>query len=307
MDPIRIGVIGNVNRDTITFADGSTASSLGGILYTVLALGYLGGPRLEVWPICTIGTDVEPAVRALLSECPSVRSDAMQFVATRNYECWIRYTLDGTKRERLIGEIGPLRRSYLERYLELCDGLLINFITGFELDHTARVAIRGSLKGPVLMDFHSLSLGRNADGSRYLRRPHDWAEWIALTHIIQMNETEAALLADASPDDPPAEFRASMLRLGPEAAVVTRGRHGVGGAHRNAEGIRHFDLPADRPSEAVDPTGCGDVFLAGLAAGRFLGQDFASCLQLAVRAAGLCSRLKGVRALKRLSELSPID
>ena len=44
------------------------------------------------------------------------------------------------------------------------------------------------------MDIHSLTLGIDKEGKRYLRKIDDWEEWIQNTDYLQMNETEAILL-----------------------------------------------------------------------------------------------------------------
>ena len=54
----RVGVIGSVNRDTIVGDDGTLTQSYGGVLYTALALAYLGRRRVEAWLFGKIGEDV---------------------------------------------------------------------------------------------------------------------------------------------------------------------------------------------------------------------------------------------------------
>ena len=85
--------------------------------------------------------------------------------------------------------------------------------------------------------------------------------------------------------------------------VVARGVEGALGAYRQG-GVHHFcEQPAWMPEKACEPTGCGDVFLAGLGAGLYNCKGLPEAMNIATRAAGLNSRLQGIEALKQLEEL----
>ena len=301
----RVGVIGSVNRDTIAHPNGGLTRSYGGILYTALALAYLGAGRIETWLLGKLGEDVAEEVMGLLVSCPSLRWEGVQIVPAANYHSQIHYHPDGRKEECLSGDIGPLSLESLAPFVPALDGVLINFITGFELELSTLIALRNHLPGPILMDVHSLTLGRAATGARFWRRPQDWETWVAQADVVQMNQEEAALLGELEGPHPSLlhEFARHLLRLGPRWAVVTRGVEGSMGWCREGEGEATFEQPAEAPEGARDPTGCGDVFLAGLGAGLFSGKDLSQAMALATRAAGLNSRLRGVETLARLAEL----
>jgi 1-phosphofructokinase family hexose kinase len=98
-------------------------------------------------------------------------------------------------------------------------------------------------------------------------------------------EAEAALhgvvheAVEAEGADAPAAAVAaarSLCDAGARAALVTVGRHGVGGA--NADGVFWVAAP---PVREVNPVGAGDSFVAGLAVALERGDD--------LRAAALCA------------------
>jgi len=155
------------------------------------------------------------------------------------------------------------------------------------------------------MDVHSLTLGRTAEGDRYWRRPEDWPQWVKLVDIVQMNEGEAALLGAVAtaPVDFLRDFGMRLLDLGPQSAVFTRGSEGVLAVYRDLRGRRQVSIPADRPERAVDSTGCGDVFLAALAAHFCTTGDFEPAIRYATKAASLSSRLRGTHSLQQLAQL----
>ena len=74
--------------------------------------------------------------------------------------------------------------------------------------------------------------------------------------LIKVNEVECALLTGS--DDPDTAGR-RLLELGPELCVITLGQRGS--YYRLAEGGEHMPAFA---VQAVDATGCGDAFVAGL-------------------------------------------
>ena len=310
----RIGVIGSINRDTITHANATQTESYGGVLYTALALAYLGGAGIETWLLCEYGRDVGARVRELFASCPSLRTDGAREVPRPNLHSQIRYLPDATKEECLTGDADPLTWEALAPLVPALDGLVVNFITGFEIELATLRLVRERLQGPILMDVHSLTLGRRSGGERYWRKPNNWEAWIAQADVVQMNDAEAALLGDLEAPGGPAAvsrgllrgFARKLLALGPHGAVITLGTEGAFGALRRGGGEVLWERAAESPELAVDPTGCGDVFLAGLGAGIFSGRDLPDSVDLATRAAGLSSRLRGVEALGRLAEVTTV-
>lgn len=297
MDSRRLGVIGSVNVDAVTTADGQLRQGLGGVLYTVLALSALGRGAVEVWPVCFVGDDVRSAVVQLLSTCGNARLDGL-VPAPASYRCRLRYLADGSKEETLVGEVEPLTAAHLQPLLAGLDALLVNFITGYEIERRELSRVRSSLRGPMVVDVHSLTLGRDAAGRRFWRRPEDWREWVALADVVQMNASEAALLGGLgpAPEERLVEFARSLVQMGPDWAVITRGPLGVVAVSRDRDSPA-IVAAADEPERAVDTTGCGDIFLAALALGRVFGMPLDEAVRAAVHAAGLGSRRAGVGAL----------
>ena len=302
--PLRIGVIGSVNRDSIASVDGCVRRSLGGALYTALALAHLGGDRVEVQLVSRVGADVVDEIDYWIGRCPPLRSEGLLTQESPNYHCQIQYRADGGKTEILSGSLEPLNPDELRPLISRLDGLLVNFITGFELDLETMLALRRETRGTVLIDIHSLVLGRADSGERFWRRPDNWQDWISLADVVQMNEDEAAVLGDldGSEADELSEFALSTLRLGPKGAVVTRGQKGGVAAWRDAEAgsTEVFEFSAPDPHLAVDSTGCGDVFLAAMGLATLGGERFPQAVAIAARAAAANSRLRGIEQLEAL-------
>lgn len=119
--------------------------------------------------------------------------------------------------------------------------------------------------------------------------------------ILTPNEAEAKVLLGYRPEAgiDPSEVTRELLRLGPRSVVVTLGEQGALIATQDWEkGVPAIKVPA------VDTTGAGDAFNAGLAVAMARGADLEAAVHLAVITGGLAVTKDGVvPALPRVSEV----
>jgi sugar/nucleoside kinase (ribokinase family) len=204
------------------------------------------------------------------------------------------------------------------------DAIYLNFISGFELTLGTAQALRQGFHGPIYADLHSLFLGMHHDGIRVLQPLADPAAWFACFDAVQLNEDEMRQL---SPD--PLSLSAQALAAGTSLLVVTLGPKGaayvaaqgfdewviddralaqgggqtVGPSARltvrpSARPIRTALIPAPRV-DALDPTGCGDVFGAAACARLLAGDGIETALAHATALAGRNAVLRGAGGLGR--------
>jgi ribokinase len=118
---------------------------------------------------------------------------------------------------------------------------------------------------------------------------------LALTDVCIASE---ALARELAPDDEGALAR--LAALGPRDVVVTLGARGSVGRAAGGPLVRQPIFAVD----AVDTTGCGDVYHGAYAVGLVRGDDLAGCMELAAAAAALkCRGLGGRAALPTAAEL----
>jgi ribokinase len=109
--------------------------------------------------------------------------------------------------------------------------------------------------------------------------------------ILTPNEAEAKVLLGHRPDAgiDASQLARELLRIGPRNVVVTLGGQGAFIATRTWE----KEVPAIKVP-AVDTTGAGDAFNAGLAVGLAHGADLEAAVNLAVITGGLAVTKDGV-------------
>jgi ribokinase len=129
-----------------------------------------------------------------------------------------------------------------------------------------------------------------------LTKPGDPAliELLARTHVLVLNETEAASLAthagSAAPQDIDG-WRALAARIGTAATVITLGARGAVGFDGE-----HTWWQPPFPADVVDTTGAGDAFCGALAHALAAGYDLREAVRRACAAGALATERLGAQA-----------
>jgi len=301
-----IALIGFPARDTKHFSDGRVVESLGGVLFSALASAALAASmELDTVPISNIGRDVASEGMKTLAD-GGCRLEAVQVVDDCTQHSTILIENENERRERISGVLPTLWAEQIEPWLT-ARLIAVNFITGNELDLATFHTLRERYDGPIVMDFHTLGLRTLDDGRRVPRKRNDWAEWLQIPTIVQMNREEAETLAGCALDN--AErcmaFARGLLDLGPQAVVITCAEDGAVGAERERNGFRTSSVLVQPVSEVVDTVGCGDVFLAGLAIGWMIWGALEPAMRLGAHAAALHTTYDGLTEMSKLREIRP--
>src|SRR5262249_8100064 len=114
---------------------------------------------------------------------------------------------------------------------------------------------------------------------------------LRLVDVLTPNQTEAKVLSGRNPDDPanPEEVAHDLIRRGVRQVVMTLGERGA--LLVNPSSAKH--IPAT-PVSAVDTTGAGDAFNAGLAIALASGEGRESAVEFAVVTGGMAVTKEGV-------------
>ena len=98
----------------------------------------------------------------------------------------------------------------------------------------------------------------------------DWKdkrEILSCTDFLKLNEHEMAVIANSKN---PRTVALQLAELGVKEVIITLGSYGSLIYADN----RFYEIPAYKPREVVDATGCGDTYSAGYLYMRSLGADF---------------------------------
>jgi ribokinase len=150
------------------------------------------------------------------------------------------------------------------------------------------------LEIPVAAAEAALSLGRASGATTILNpapvRPLPPAV-LRLIDVLTPNQVEAKVLSGRSPDAAidPEDLARDLIRSGVKQVVMTLGERGA--LIVTADSSKH--VPAISVS-AVDTTGAGDAFNAGLAMALASGSSLEAAVQFAVVAGGLAVTREGV-------------
>ena len=308
----RVGIVGSLVWDVIHGRDPLAApvEEWGGIAYALAGLDASLPEDWEIVPLIKVGRDLAPRAAEFLGTLSRLAPGARCVeVEEPNNRVVLHYQQAERRCERMSGgvpawtwpELGPMVRDL--------DALYVNFISGFEMSLGTTQLLRRGFGGPLYADLHSLFLGMRQDGMRTIRALPDAPSWFGCFDMVQVNEDEMRELSDD-----PLALSAMALRENVKLLVVTLGARGVvyvqdgrdGRDGREGRGIVGGEGGPVRSGlveaayvEAVDPTGCGDVFGASAFSRLLAGDEVEAALGHANRMAGRNATFRGASGLAR--------
>jgi len=304
----RIGVIGSLVWDEIHGRDPAAGpvEEWGGIAYALAGMDAALPADWEIVPLIKVGADMAPQAREFLATLRRLAPGARFIeVPVANNRVVLHYQSRERRCERMAGGVPGWNWTELGPMVRDLDAIYVNFISGFEMCVYTAELLRRGFAGPIMADLHSLFLGMGQDGVRVLRPLAEADRWFGCFDTVQMNEEEMGQL---SPD--PLALAARALAAGVSLLTVTLGERGA--AWVAAPGLERLASRGSRAGvglpirtalvaaprvEALDPTGCGDVFGATLAARLAAGDPVSEALEAATRAGSRNAMFRGASGL----------
>ena len=296
----KVGVVGSMVWDAIYGRDPLTApvEEWGGIAYALAGMDAALPPDWEIVPLIKVGRDLAGPAQEFLRTLSRVTPGGRFIeVPAPNNRVVLHYQTSERRCERMSGGVPGWNWTELGPMVRDLDALYVNFISGFEMCLGTAEALRRGFPGPIYADMHSLFLGMQRDGVRNLQPLPDAPTWFGCFDMIQMNEEEMEQLSSD-----PLAMSANVLGAGAKLLIVTLGRRGA----------VYFDggrpgSPADRPIrtalvpaplvDALDPTGCGDVFGASCFARLLAGDELEAAMRTAGQYAARNATFRGASGL----------
>lgn len=303
-----MGVVGSLVWDVIHGRDPSAppVEEWGGIAYALAGLDAALPAEWELVPLIKVGRDLAPRAQAFLRTLGRVAPGARFLeVDAPNNRVVLRYQQAERRCERMAGGVPGWTWAELGPMVQDLDALHVNFISGFEMCLGTAQALRQGFRKPIYADLHSLFLGMQHDGVRVLRPLADAAAWFGCFDVVQLNEDEMRQLSDdplaLASEALAAGTRLLVVTLGPKGAawVAAPGFDGFGRPAAGGTAVRTALAPAPRV-DALDPTGCGDVFGAVAMSRLLAGDGVEDALAHATRLAARNATIRGAETLNRL-------
>src|SRR5881628_295706 len=276
----RLGVIGSMVWDTIYGRDPAqpAVEEWGGISYSLAALDATLRDDWQIVPLIKVGRDLAPRAAEFLGTLHHVAPGARFVeVPAANNRVTLRYYQRERRCEQMSGGVPPWTWPELGAQVTDLDALYVNFISGYEMDLETAQLLRRGFPRFLYADLHSLFLGKEPDGTRVPQPLPDAPAWFGCFDTVQLNSDEMEQLG---PD--PLAVAAGALARGCHTLVVTLGPRGA--AYFTGDPVRTALIPAEgTPLPDGDPTGCGDVLGATVAASLIAGAGLEAALRLGTR------------------------
>ena len=136
------------------------------------------------------------------------------------------------------------------------DGILINMITGFDINLQQLKEIRKDYKGIIYFDVHTFSRGLDENFKRKFRVIPHFKEWAENLDIIQVNKNELFTLSEKKSEE---EIIKEVLAYGIQYLIVTLEEKGARIFSKEDDIVNSIYQPAIEV-DINNKIGCGDVF-----------------------------------------------
>jgi len=287
----RIGLIGTATHDVISSDAGPIHEGPGGILYQAAVLC---GLKTKTSLHTNIGEDLAPWLDQHTDKWPALDSTGVRRLSIQSNRVRLHYPEREERVEILESVVPAIESDNVLNDLPYLDMLVAVCNSGYDISLEEWRRIVDVSACPVWFDVHSLALSKEIGQPRsYVPLP-GWAQWIKDVAYVQANRMELSCMTGhpgtvLSQSDF-SEFADGAFKEGVEAVFVTLGRDGV--LVISPGHMRRLALAGT--VNALDTTGCGDVFCAATAANLVRGANLFEAARFGVELAAKAAETKGI-------------
>ncbi len=294
---MKITVIGTVNKDLILPFGKAPIESFGGIFYDIAVLAKLY-PTAEIIPVSYVGEDVLSTVHAILDKMPNVSRNGLVHTSEKNHKVILEYKSPTQREEKSLFPFPSLTWEQIAPFSD-SDMIIVNMITGWDIEHEAYLQLSALAKDRMYFDIHYLTMAADDFGQRKPRAPENCREWLSGSKFVQMNEDEYEVLAKKSRSE--VDFFQNYFDED-QILLITKGANGVLMLYQREGMIGQREYPAYKIPRLIDTTGCGDVFGAAFVGYYLQSGDSFAAVEYANLVAGVNTMLKGTNEMELLVE-----
>lgn len=295
--PMKIVVIGTINKDIILPFEGAPIQSFGGIYYTITALSTLASSPVEIIPVSFMGNDVFPHFTALLSNLDHVDKSGLIPIDQKNHEVILEYSSPEERSEKALFNFPPLEWKNIKKNLK-GDFYIINMITGWDLSLKAFQKLSKKHFERMYLDVHFLVMGMDKMGKREPHYPENIIQWLRGARFLQMNAREFGII---NKDNLYVSDFFDQYLKDEQILIITHGSKGAQLIFTKNNMVRNKDFPAYHVDKITDVTGCGDVFGAAFVLNYLKSEKLYDSVDFANHCAAVKCMLKGTNEMDLLT------
>lgn len=176
------------------------------------------------------------------------------------------------------------------------DGILLNMITGFDIDLDDLFYIRKKYDKVIYLDVHTLARGIDENYQRYFRKIENFDKWIKEIDIMQANENEILYV---SPFDDLDKIVKYLFDNGLSLLLLTLGEKGSKIYYKDGEKISEIIVNAFN-SYSQNTVGCGDTFGSVFFYHYLKTKDLVLSAEIASKAAATITKFNSIEEFMRL-------
>ncbi len=286
-------IIGNSVVDYIDFNENKTIKP-GGIFYTTIALNNFKERKDKISLITAMDNEHYPLFKDEFEKLDERIFDIVESIP----KVWLKVEMHSERHEKYenINQNLQFKFNNLDKY----DGILINMITGFDINLEQLKSIRNNYNGLIYFDVHTFSRGLDEDFKRRFRTIPAFNEWATNLDFIQVNEKELFTLSKKKSEE---EIVKEVLDYGIKYLIVTLEDKGAKIFYKEKDDIKTIQEPAIN-IEIKNKVGCGDVFGAVFFYSYISrgNKNIEKVLKLANIAAGYTASYKDMNDFKNLKD-----
>jgi hypothetical protein len=296
---MKITVIGTINKDLILPFQGAPIESFGGIFYNISILSHLMESSDEIIPVSYIGEDVQTPIMAVLKEFPNVSTDGLITIDKKNHKVILEYVSPDRRKEKALFNFPSLTWKHVKPFLD-SDIIMVNMITGWDIDQKALTKISKQFRKKMYLDIHFLVMDIDKLGRRSPKKLEKIHKWLNSARFIQMNDVEYDIITE-NENISKVEFFGKHLKPD-QVLIVTQGKKGSELIHVDFGKIILKNFEAHKISNIVDATGCGDAFGAAFVYNFLKTESLEESVRFANLVAAANSLLKGTNETPQLTD-----
>ena len=266
-------------------------ASLGGLTHSINAALAFCGPDDRLLPLSWIGKDIYPDIQKLWPDDNRLSRNGFLPYNSANNCVELNY-IDAN--ERIEKSLNPMPSLHFKEVLPFLDVdiILVNLISGWDVDLKFMKELRKTFHGLIGIDIHSLTLERLSDGTRRLRLVENIKSWLDCADLIQLNEREFGTIAPRGMK--PEDFFLRTCVQTDKIINLTKGSQGSVSYRVSNDCCEVLNMSATPGIKIVDPIGCGDAFFAAFGINYGKTGDIKFAARKASIAASLAGSTKGL-------------